>query len=195
MLLRRKTRKVLIIAGAILLAILVISFFTKRYEKKKIRRYEKALNHMPLADSMGSLKLIREYGYYTSRFPLDTFASVYRYRAANTLLNLNNTTEAINVLHQIQKDYPRSSQAAYALFLEGFIQENYVRDFGVADSLYNHFLVKYQEHVLYNDVENALYFLGQAIEQMLKDYEYQRSQDSIIYLDVNSPDSIIYHLD
>lgn len=182
----------MIIAGSVLLAILVISFITKRYEKKKIRRYEKALNHMPLSDTAGSMKLVREYGYYTSRFPLDTFASVYRYRAANVLLNLNNTKESIRVLHTIQSDYAHSSQAAYALFLEGFIQENYIRDFGVADSLYNHFLVKYQEHVLYEDVENALDFLGQAIEQMLKDFEYQRNSDSIIYLDVNSPDSVIY---
>jgi hypothetical protein len=185
------TRKLILfsIAAVILIAFLLLHAFLKRQEIRKITEIERLVNYMPMADTNRAIELVREYAFFFNRYPLDTLAPDYQFRAMNVLLNLEKTDEAMYLLKDIQRRYPSSPEAPVCFFMEGYVQENYLLNLDRADSLYREFLVKYPEHYMYRDVLNSLDFLQALIQQKIKEFEYRYARDSVIYLE---PDSVVY---
>ncbi len=165
-----------------LLLILVVSVTTSCHMRRnKMRReaarLEKELNHMPIADTATASQLVAVYKEYAKKYPRDSMAPEYLYRSGNVRLNTNDVKEALELFSFIPKKYPHCFKAPYSLFMQGYIYENYLKEYAMADQKYNIFLTRYPSHIMAREVRNILPYLGEKFEEPIN------SMESWIYIE------------
>ena len=74
-----------------------------------------------------------------------------------------NYKEADKFFTKILEDYPNGENASKALFMIGFINANYLKDYDKAKAYYTEFVEKYPEHELARSAIYEIDHLGQDI--------------------------------
>jgi outer membrane protein assembly factor BamD (BamD/ComL family) len=141
---------------------------------------EKALNHIKSIeanDSVFSDALMQElktaYTDFAKAYPDDEKTPEFLFKAAQRSIVLQQPNEAITLLNQLLKEYPKSAHVEDATFLLAYTYENNLNDLPNAKNLYEEFLKKYPKGELAQDAQFALDNLGKSPEEVLTEIEAQ----------------------
>lgn len=144
----------------------------KETEKKLVNDSTKMMNR-PLAEEQ-----LKAYSDFTDKFPDDQRSEEFLYKAADLANGLGKTPVALELYHRFGEKYPNSSKAAYAMFLQGFIYENQLKNLDKAKELYTLFLSKYPTHELAKDAKFSLDNLGKSEEELIKMFEEKNKAEN-----------------
>jgi TolA-binding protein len=123
--------------------------------------------------------LIVDYESYATRFPKDSLAPVYLFKAAGIAMNTGDGGKAIGLFDKLLKDYPSSPKAALGLFFKGYVQENLLKNLDQAKETYLLFIEKYPDNDFADDAQASIDNLGKTPEQMIREFEARRKADSL----------------
>lgn len=125
-------------------------------------------------DAAGKAKassLVQSYLDFTQKYPQDTAAPVYMFKAADLSMNLGDAAKAINLYNQVIYSYPEFEKNPQCLFLMAFIYENYLQNYGKAKEVYELFLQKYPDNEFADDAQMSLQNLGKSPEELIREFE------------------------
>jgi outer membrane assembly lipoprotein YfiO len=142
-------------------------------EQKLFSDSTHALNNQAAED------LLKMYGEYSEKYPQDSLASAYLFKAADLSNGLRKYNEAIQLYSQFREKYPNDKKAAACLFLQAFIYDNNMKETEKAKKLYAEFLKKYPSHELAPSAKASLDQLNSGLsnEDLIKMFEAR--QDSL----------------
>ncbi len=121
-------------------------------------------------------KLLEAYIAFADKYPGDTAAPLYLYRAVNLSMGMGNGETAIKIIDRSINEYPKNPHMPEVIFLKAYVNENLMQNLGQASTFYKEFLKLYPEHELADDANTALENLGKTPEEMIKEFESRNSQ-------------------
>lgn len=116
-------------------------------------------------------RLVTYYVEFASKFPTDTLSDKYLFKAAEIANSIQDYNKALEIWDKLYTTYPSSAKAPSALFMQGFVNENNLKDLDKAKGFYKTFLSKYPKNELAKSVEFSLKYLGQSPEVIVKEFE------------------------
>jgi len=146
----------------------------KEAEKKLINDSTRMLNR-DLAE-----KQLKSYAEFTDKFPEDSRSEEFLYKAAELASSMGKTAVALDYYHSFYEKYPQSKRAPYALFLQGFIYEEQLKNIDRARELYTSFLAAYPDHELAKSARFSLDNLGKSEEEVIKMFEEKNKADTSV---------------
>jgi TolA-binding protein len=164
--------------------VIVIAFFGCKPSKEKmtteITKMEKELysNTSGTIDKQKAEKMITLYSDFSERFPEDTISALYLFKAAEISMNISKNVEAIELYDKVIAKYPKYSKTPDALFLQGFILENNMRNVPKAKEKYLEFMTKFPKNELASQVKFSLDNLGKTPEQIIEEFQ-NKNNDSL----------------
>ncbi|MEI6061260.1 MAG: hypothetical protein WCR72_11160 [Bacteroidota bacterium] len=156
----------------LLLTLSIVACSPSRDEMlSKIKKMESDLKTTPKIDSNAVTNLLGAYQNFAAKYPKDSLAPDYLYKAAGMAVGFNKGTQAIDLYESIIQTYPDYKRVPECFFMEAFAYENVLHNIGKASELYNKFLIKYPTHDLADDAEAAIKYLGKTPEEMVREFE------------------------
>ena len=122
--------------------------------------------------------LIKDYITYSDSYPNDTMGAEYLFKAADFYRYMHQPVRCIDLYSKVYDRYPSFSRRPYALFLQGFILENEVKNNTGAKTIYEKFLKEYPTHPIAKDVQITLNNLGKSPEELLEEFQEKAKRDS-----------------
>ncbi len=152
----------------------------KKKKIDKIQSNEKELfsDTVKIINKEKIAEIIKEYEDFAKKYPKDTIAPAYLFKAANLSMNFSNPDKAIKLFDKILNDYSDYKKVPEVLFLKAFVYENNLKDLAKANKIYNEFLSKYPKHVLAESARISISNLGKSPEQIIKEIE-EKNLDTI----------------
>ncbi len=138
---------------------------------EKITKMELELKNAPVVDSNAVNELLGAYQNFASRFPSDSMAPEYLFKAGGLAIGFKRGVQAVEIFESIIQTYPAYRKIPECYFMEAFAYENVINNFGKASEYYNTFIAKFPEHELADDAAAALKFLGKSPEEMVREFE------------------------
>ena len=123
--------------------------------------------------------LMAKYEDFVKRFPKDSLAPVYLFKAGGIAMNSGDGGKAIALFDQLIKDYPNHEKAPLGMFFKGYTQENLLKNLDLAKETYLLFIEKYPGHEFADDAQSSIDNLGKSPEQMIREFEAKRKADSL----------------
>lgn len=178
-------KKKLLFSLTFLVFIIAISSCSSPQEKlaNEINALEQSIykDSSMVPDTASASKVIKLYMSYAEKFPSDTSSPSYLFKAGDIASKMNETQSAIDIFQKLKTNYPEHKNAAYALFLQGFISETQEGNPAKAKPYYEEFLKKYPDHPIAPDVAFSLENLGKTPEELIMQFEKNAAeQDSSI---------------
>jgi len=126
-------------------------------------------------------ELVAAYTEYAEKFKDSPEAPDYLYKAADILLNINKSREALDLYNRIIYQYPNYKKVPECLFLVAYIYENYEQNFGKAKEVYEMFIAKYPNHDFADDAAISIQNMGKSPEELIRMFEEKNrvQQDSL----------------
>ena len=169
----------------ILIALAAVAFTACKPSKEKLSGNIAAMEERLFSPSSQGLSkesvdsLVADYEEYVARFPEDTLAPGYLFKAAGILMNTGEGAKAVSLFDRLIKEYPSHQKAALALFFKGYVQENILRNLDQAKETYLLFIEKYPGNEFADDAQASIDNLGKTPEQMIREFEAKRQADSL----------------
>ncbi|MBK9399577.1 MAG: tetratricopeptide repeat protein [Bacteroidetes bacterium] len=140
--------------------------------QKEIEKEEAALNFdsMPVPDRAKAEQLIALYLKYANEYQDDTLSPSYLFKAGELHVATGKFNEALDLFGRVQR-YPNYNKVAAALFLQGFVAENHLRDTTKARNYYEKFIDTYPQHELAGDARTMLQQLSLSPEALIDLFE------------------------
>lgn len=129
-------------------------------------------------DTVGVNKLLAAYQQYSVDYPSDTLGAEYLFKAADFCRYLHDPMKSIELYALVYNKYPSLSKRPYALFLQGFIYENELKNLSAAREKYQQFLDTYPDLPFAKDVRITMNNLGKSPEELVKEFEEKQKADS-----------------
>ncbi|MCC6768759.1 MAG: tetratricopeptide repeat protein [Bacteroidia bacterium] len=118
------------------------------------------------------------YNDFAERFPDDSLAPVFLYKAFEQNQKLGWYDRAIKSADLLISKFPKSDKAAEVLFNKAFIYDEKLNDDVKAGEIYREFIEKYPNHALAADAQYSITFLGMTPEEALRIVEEKHNQIS-----------------
>jgi outer membrane protein assembly factor BamD (BamD/ComL family) len=123
--------------------------------------------------------LIMMYDQFIKQFPEDTLSPKFAFQAGSIAMNSGEGMKAIEFFDLIITKYPQYRKAPLCLFFKGFVYENLLQDLLKAKEMYQQFISKYPENEFVPSAIASIQNLGKTPEQMVREFEAKRTEDSI----------------
>lgn len=122
---------------------------------EKIDTLEAKMRQLDYLDTALAQKLVQEYEAYAQKTEDDSMATVMMYREANLLkeMSAEYREKALQVLIDIEQDYPQHNLAPRAAFMRAFVNDESLQRKEKAAQLYGEFVEKYPDHPLAKDAQ------------------------------------------
>lgn len=133
-----------------------------------IAETEKAIYAADSLDLSLACEAIGKYLNYAGKFPHDSLAAEYLFKAAEIAMNAKQPHNAVNYLTRIENEYPNFDKYDKCLFLKAFIYENEIKDLTKAERYYKLFLSKFPNSELAASAQSAIMYLGLSDEDLIK---------------------------
>lgn len=121
---------------------------------------------------------IDAYANFATTFPEDSVTPSILFKEADLLRAMHKYETAVDIYKNIESNYSNHSKAPHSLFLQGFVYENEIGDLNKAKEKYQAFLDKYPDHDLADDVQFSLKNLGKSPEDIIKEFNQQKTTES-----------------
>lgn len=116
-------------------------------------------------------ELMDEYVNFSNKYPQDSLAAEYLFKAADVAMGLNEPGKSILYLTTIEEKYIDFDKYSTVIFRKAYVYENYLKNINMAREYYEKFITNYPNHKLVEDANNALIFLDVSDEDMIKMFE------------------------
>jgi len=123
--------------------------------------------------------LLNAYESYIKKHKTDTLAPAYLLKSASLASNTGKPDRAIQMYDQLIRQYPKDFHVPLACFMKAFVMENNVGDILKAKDLYLVFIKQYPDHELADDAEMAIKNLGKTPDQIIREIEARKYEDSV----------------
>ncbi len=134
----------------------------------------KATRNMPL-DQGTAMFAMRCYDEYASYFPDETKSPEYLFKAGELANSLQLSQPALTYLSRVMNKYPNNKNAPYALFMQGMIYGDQLKDTANARKIYKEVIAKYPESQLAKDAEASINNLGKSVEELVREFEKKQA--------------------
>jgi TolA-binding protein len=167
------------------LFISVIAFTACQHPQDDMRKQISAAEKTLFKDSLSMQpdvtkadSIIHMYTEYALKFQDDTLTPEYLFRAGDIANGIGKFKESIEYFGRVGR-YPNYAKLPSAVFLQGFISENSLKDTAQARRFYETFLKQYPTHKLAGDVRISLANMGKTPEQLIQEFEQKNQSDSL----------------
>lgn len=111
-----------------------------------------------------------------TRFPQDSLAPLYLFRAAELRHATGKWEEAIDLWGKIDAKFKNYQRSPEALFMQGFVAENELHDRKQAVKYYQIFIEKYPQHPLSKDASALIDNLKKGVsdQELIEQFEQQQ---------------------
>ena len=123
--------------------------------------------------------LLQMYEDFITRFPADTLAPVYLFRAANLKMTEGDGNRSLSLLDRFMKKFPDHPKTQVCLFFKAFVYENLLRNLALAKETYLLYIEKYPNGEFVKDAQMSIQNLGKTPEQMINEFEAMQRFDSV----------------
>lgn len=142
-------------------------------EAEEWRRLEKQLQKAATTDEFVQ-NAGAYYRFYESR-PNSPLASEALFKSAQQLLSAQKPQHALQRFEQLRTRYPKSKEAEAALFMTGYIYNNYISDKDNARAAFEAFIAQYPANELAASAQFELQYLGVAAGDIFPEKPAQKS--------------------
>jgi len=120
-------------------------------------------------------------GLFVKKYPQDSLTPIFLFELALLLEKQQNYEKALKTLQDIYTSYPASMAASKAVFFEGFLYANVLRQLDKAKKTYQYYLDNYSavDSKVTHDVQLELQNLGKSPEEILKGFEEKAKVDTL----------------
>jgi TolA-binding protein len=141
-----------------------------KYMIDSIEAKMQATRNMPL-DQGTAMFAMRTYDEFASYFPDETKSPEYLFKAGEIANSLQLSQPALSYLGRVMSKYPTCKNAPYALFMQGMIYDDQLRDTANARKIYKQVIQKYPESQLAKDAQASINNLGKSVEELVREFE------------------------
>ena len=131
-----------------------------------------AANHEAMAK-----QLVSFYQSYAQLFSQDSLAPEMLFRAGKQSVNLNDFKGALTYYSEVEKRYRVFQKRPECIYLQGFIYDTYLNEFGKAKEKYELVIEEYPKHDLAKQSEYSMQNLGMTEEDLIKSFEAKNKLD------------------
>lgn len=161
-------------------AVLLVSCGPNREERiNQIDTLEKELREASIfADTVKAEQITTMYVEFADKYPTDSLAPIYLFKAADVQSNMLHTERAIKLFDRIIADYPDFSEMPTCYYLKGASYEmnSMIPE---AKAAYQEYLDKYPDHIFANDLRRTLPLIDMSPEEQLAAI-LEQANDTII---------------
>lgn len=122
-------------------------------------------------------ELLNKYVSFVDKYPQDTTAELYLYRAVNLTMGMGDGQTAMKLIDRTINEFPKSSRLAETVFLKAYVYENILSEYGKAAAIYRDFATRFPDHELADDAQIALNNMGKTPEELIREFEAQKSDE------------------
>lgn len=115
---------------------------------------------------------------YVSKYPKDSLAPEYLFKAGTLNVSLRKGEEALSNFVNLINRYPKSEYIPQAYYYIAFVYEDVIYDIIAAEAAYTEFIERYPNHKLAEDAKLSIRYLGKSPEDIIASFE-QMQNDSI----------------
>ncbi len=138
----------------------------------EIEELEKAASNLDLPNHVQvTNQLIQYYEDYAKLFSGNEMAPDMLFRAGNQSVNLENYPKAIELYANVEKHYRQYQKRPECIFLQAFVYETYLNEFGKAKEKYEKLIKQYPDHSLAEQAKQSIDFLGVSDEDRIKQFQ------------------------
>jgi outer membrane protein assembly factor BamD (BamD/ComL family) len=155
---------------------------SKKSSYEKIKNLEKELMSKVSAptDTVKAKDLVNAYTDYAKKYPQDSNAVIFLFKAANITMNIGKPKLSIELFDRVIKEYPTFAKIPDCMFLKAFVYDDKLKDYTKAKEGYETFLKKYPTHEFAVSAKACIENLGKSPDQMIREFEAKQKQDSTI---------------
>ena len=137
-----------------------------------IQQEEKALfgDDAAKIDRRRALKLVDDYQQFAGRFPNDTAAPGYLFKASDISMNMGKPGQTVAIFEKLIKQYPDYNKIETCYFLRAFVYDDQLKDYKKARQYYQEFLKKYPDSDFADDAAMLLKNMGKTPEELIKEF-------------------------
>lgn len=159
-----------------IILILLLGFYAckkdpKQELLKQIKEVETDLYNKDNFNREKGIQLVDLYASFFEKFPDDTLADNYLYKAGEIAMNVNLGQRSVAYFNKVIAQYPNFDKIPECIFLKAFVFENQLNNIEKAGEHYSEFIEKYPNHPLVKDAEASLRFLGKSPEELVKIFQ------------------------
>lgn len=133
-----------------------------------------ATRNMPL-DQGTAMFAMRVYDEYASYFPDEKKSAEYLFKAGELANSMQLSQPALSYLSRLMSKYPTYKNAPYALFMQGMIYDDQLKDTANARKIYQQVIAKYPESQLAKDAQASINNLGKSVEDLVREFEKKQA--------------------
>jgi len=144
--------------------------------KRIIRKLDKTLKAEDgtIKDKSQGVEYVQTIKTLANRFPSDPEVPRLLSTAAETCRGIGANNEALALYGQVYQTYPNHPLAAPALFIQGFILENELKQKEQARKNYEKFMESYPTHEFAEIVKSNLKQLDMSPDELVKEFQKNR---------------------
>lgn len=118
---------------------------------------------------------MRVYDEYASYFPDEQKSPEYLFKAGELANSMQLSQPALSYLNRVMNKYPNYKNAPYALFMQGMIYDDQLKDTANARKMYQQVIAKYPQSQLAQDAQASINNLGKSVEELVKEFEQKQA--------------------
>lgn len=148
----------------------------QRYEQliDSIEAKMQATRNMPL-DQGTAMFAMRVYDEYASYFPDEQKSPDYLFKAGELANSMQLAQPALGYLNRVVNKYPAYKNTPYALFMQGMIYDDQLKDTAGARKIYKQVIEKYPDSQLAKDAAASIGHLGKSVEELVREFEQKNA--------------------
>lgn len=135
-------------------------------------------------DTGKALKAVDLYLQFQRLYPKDSLSPEYLFKAADVSRGTGRFEQALQLLKSFELAYPGHPRRAVCIFLQGYIYQNDLSSFALADQAYQRFLNSFPNHPLAQEARNMQAMMAIPENEVIQRFQEGKglpgnSQDSI----------------
>ncbi len=138
----------------------------------KIQQEEKALfgDDAAKIDKKSALRLVSDYQQFAARFPDDSAAAGYLFKASDISMNMGKPHQTVAIFDKLINNYPEFRKIETCYFLRAFVYDDQLKDYTKAKQYYQEFLKKYPDSDFADDATMLLKNMGKTPEELINEF-------------------------
>ena len=161
----------------IFVSLLLVAILLSCGEKMSVEKINELESKVFAKDAVLSsenvIQLVDAYLLFAKQNPNDQQTPEFLFKALDVAVGINaeGPQKAINIADVLIEKYPAFEMTPMAMFIKGFVYENMIGDLQNAEMTYRHFIEKYPNNPMVEDVKSTLENLGLTPEELIRKFE------------------------
>ena len=161
----------------IFVSLLLVAILLSCGEKMSVEKINELESKVFAKDAVVSaenvIQLVDAYLLFAKQNPNDQQTPEFLFKALDVAVGINaeGPQKAINIADVLIEKYPDFEMTPMAMFIKGFVYENMIGDLQNAEMTYRHFIEKYPNNPMVEDVKSTLENLGLTPEELIRKFE------------------------